>query len=106
MASGLFFTLKAVVAPVLVSVPPPSAVQTLAVYVPTVSAYTSESLARALGYSPFLFTNVDQRAQVMPSDAVDRIAAALRRPRGEVVWACGGRELRAPAIGLGLPVPT
>ena len=84
----------------------PSPVQTLASYVPTYSAkYSSESLASALGYSPFLFTNVDQRVQVMPSDAVDRIATALGRPRGEVVWACGGRELTARAAGIGARSP-
>jgi len=84
----------------------PSPVQTLASYVPTYSTtYSSESLASALGYSPFLFTNVDRRAQVMPSDAVDRIATVLGRPRGEVVWACGGRELTARAAGIGARTP-
>lgn len=84
----------------------PSAQPTLASYVPTYSTvYTSESLANALGYSPFLFTNVDARVQVMPSDAVTRIAQTLGRPRGEVVWACGGRELTARAPAIGAPAP-
>jgi len=98
--------LTRIFAPKLVTVGTPSAEPTLASYVATYSTvYTSESLARALGYSPFLFTNVDNRVQVMPSDAVDRIAAALGRPRGEVVWACGGKEIRAQAAAVGGPVP-
>jgi hypothetical protein len=93
-------------APVKLPVGTPSAQPTLASYVPTYSTtYSSESLASALGYSPFLFTNVDQRVQVMPSDVVDRIATVLGRPRGEVVWACGGRELTARAPAIGAPSP-
>lgn len=83
-------------------VTPPSPEQTLASYVATYGAGRNVvDVMQLLGYSPALAARVDARQQAMPSSAIERLAAFLRRPRAEVVWACGGRVLAAPAPGIG-----
>ncbi len=80
----------------------PSPVQSLTSYVEVYGGGRNVATIMAeLGYNPLLADRVDQHAQTMPSEAVDRLARFLERPRAEVVWACGGRELRAQAAGIG-----
>lgn len=83
-------------------VQPPAPVQSLRSYVAVVGGGRAVStVMRALGYSPTLADRVDQRVQAMPAEVVSRMAAYLQVPREDVLWACGGRELVAPAPGLG-----
>lgn len=83
-------------------VEPPAPEATLRSYIGVYGGGRSVSAVMvALGYSPTLAERVDQRVQVMPGSAVDRMAAYLGRPRDEILWACGGQELLAPAPGVG-----
>lgn len=83
----------------IVGTPSPKA--TLQSYITTFSRLPPQTIAARLGASPQLFVNVDARRQVMPANLVQRLAAYLGRPVAEVVWACGGAQLTAPAPGLG-----
>lgn len=89
----------ALVAPSRVGTPSPKA--TLQSYITTFSKLPPQTIAARLGVSPRLFASVDARRQVMPADLVQRLASYLGRPVAEVVWACGGAWLTAPAPGLG-----
>lgn len=85
-----------------VFVAPPSPAATLTSYVEVYGGGINvATLMQRLGYSPALADRVDGRQQVMPHQAIDRIAEYLKRPAAEVIWACGGRQLRAPAPGVG-----
>lgn len=78
----------------------PSPEPTLASYVATYGGgMTAQALAQGLGVDPKLFELVDQRVQPMPSDLLTQVASFLNRPRGEVSWACGGREVDSRAAG-------
>jgi len=86
----------------LPAVQPPAPQQTLRSYIRQVGGGRSVSgVMEALGYSPTLADRVDQRLQAMPATVIDRIAQYLQVPRQDVLWACGGLELVAPALGLG-----
>lgn len=84
------------------AVPPPAPRQTLRAYIAEVGGGQQVSnVMSALGYAPALADRVDLRLQVMPAEVITRMAAYLQVPREDVLWACGGVELVAPAPGLG-----
>jgi len=95
-------TAAVLAAPPLAFVQPPAPEQTLRSYVLTVGGGRNiDELMVSLGYAPALADRVTEGLQAMPEEAQRRIAAALGRPLAEVTWACGGRLLLAPAVGLG-----
>lgn len=84
----------------------PSAQQTLRSYVQTYGAgLTIELVMTRLGLDPALADNVDSGVQPMPLIVLARIAAYLNRPISELVWACKGRVLTAPAVSVGRRLP-
>lgn len=85
---------------------PPSAQQTLRSYVQTFGAgLTIDLMMSLLCLYPALAENFDAVLHPMPMIFCSRIAAYLQRPISELVWACKGRVLTAPAVAVGRRFP-